>query len=388
MSVSKKTQDSFTPPSRDTLFGDIGVKEFLRDYWQKKPLLVRQAIPGFGDLLDPGALLRLACREDAESRLVRQRQGRWTVQYGPQSARALARLPERDWTVLVQGVNLMVPGADALMRAFDFIPYARLDDLMVSYAPDGGGVGPHFDSYDVFLIQGLGKRRWEIGAQQDKTLVEGAPLRILKDFRPEQTWDLEAGDMLYLPPQYAHNGVALGDCMTWSVGFRAYPARDIAAQFLNYLQDTLELEGVYSDPNLKPTRHPGKIPGRMVTRFAKMLRGIRWDKSDVADFIGAYLSEPKANVFFEPPRKPPSLKRFQALALERGVVLDTRSSLLYRKRVFHMNGEHVEVAAEHSQAIRELADKRRLKPAFGADASLLPLLYEWFCAGYLRLGDH
>lgn len=384
MPARKKTHASFMPPKLDTLLGGMTPGDFLRDYWQKRPLLVRQAIPGFGDLIDRDGLLELACRDDAESRLVRQSAGRWHVEHGPQDPDRLARLPKRNWTVLVQGVNLMVPEADALMRAFNFIPYARLDDLMVSFAPTGGGVGPHFDSYDVFLIQGLGKRRWEIGAQQDKTLVPGAPLRILMNFQPEESWDLEPGDMLYLPPQYAHNGVALSDCMTWSVGFRAYPASDIVARFLEHLQDTLAVEGVYADPHLKPTDHPGKIPGDMLKAFRDMLRSIAWSKRDVEHFVGAYLSEPKPNVFFDPPARPMTFKRFMAEASRRGLVLDIRSSLLYRRQAFYMNGERAEIDPAHISTLRSLADRRTLPAGFPADEPLLMLLYEWYAAGYLH----
>lgn len=383
MASRKKTAHSFSPPSLDTLLGGLSTADFLKHYWQKKPLLVRQAVPGFGDLIDRDGLLGLACREDAESRLVRQSRGRWQVEYGPQSPEVIERLPKRDWTVLVQGVNLLVPEADALMRAFSFIPYARLDDLMVSFAPTGGGVGPHFDSYDVFLIQGIGRRRWEIGAQQDKSLVPNAPLRILKNFQPEETWDLDPGDMLYLPPQYAHNGVAMSDCMTWSVGFRAYPAQDIAMQFLIYLQDNLELDGVYADPGIKPTRHPGKIPALMLKQFTAMLRAVRWDRKDIEHFIGAYLSEPKQSVYFDPPPRPPTFTRFASQAQQQGLQLDLRTSLLYRKKSFYMNGERVEVTPEHIPTLRRLADSRSLEPGFVADESLLLLLHEWLAAGYL-----
>ncbi len=212
-----------------------------------------------------------------------------------------------------------------------------------------------------------------------------APLRIPSHFQPEQTWDLDPGDMLYLPPQYAHNGVALTDCMTWSVGFRAYPARDIVSQFLNHLQDTLEVEGVYADPHLKPTEQPGKIPADMVRQFRKMLRAISWRKRDVEEFVGRYLSEPKSNVIFDPPLRPPSLRRFMTLAQQRGLILDRRSSLLYRKRIFYMNGEHAEVAPEHIATLRLLADKRALPSGSPCDENLLMLRYEWLCAGYMEL---
>ena len=386
MMARKKTPQQFSLPAVETLLGGLTPKAFLRDYWQKKPLLVRQAIPGFGPLIDKTGLLELACREDAESRLVRRIGERWQLDYGPLQAGQLNRLPKRNWSVLVQGVNMLVTEADQLLRAFDFIPHARLDDLMVSFAPAGGGVGPHFDSYDVFLIQGLGQRRWEIGAQQDRTLVDGAPLRILKNFEPELTWDLEPGDMLYLPPQYAHNGVALTDCMTWSVGFRAYPAQEVAMQFLIYLQDNLDIPGLYADPDLQPAKHPGKIPAEMVKQFKTMLSSIQWTGKDMENFIGGYLSEPKPAIYFDAPARPPVLRRFIQSASQRGLRLDAKSRLLYRKKVFYMNGEHVEVTPTHIDTLRYFADRRNLAGGFECDETLWLLFYEWFCSGFLHIG--
>jgi len=202
------------------MLGDIEPSEFLRDYWHKKPLLIRNAIPGFKGLLNPDELIELASLEDAQSRLVTFDKNRWSLENGPFEKRRFRKLPEY-WTILVQGVNHFLPEGAKLLGQFDFIPHARLDDLMVSFAPDGGGVGPHFDSYDVFLLQGMGCRRWQISAQQDSELIPDAPLRILARFEPEQEWILEPGDMLYLPPKYAHNGVAIGNSMTYSIGFRA-----------------------------------------------------------------------------------------------------------------------------------------------------------------------
>src|SRR4051812_23589815 len=197
------------------LLGDITPAQFLAEYWHKKPLLIRQAIPGFKPLLKFEALAALAAKDHVESRLITHFDGSWDMQNGP-----LSTFPSREqkqWTMLVQGANLYDAGADALLRQFRFIPDARLDDLMISYATDGGGVGPHFDSYDVFLLQAHGRRRWRIGAQKDLSLAEGMPLKILRDFRPEQEFVLEPGDMLYLPPHYAHDGAALGECMTCSI---------------------------------------------------------------------------------------------------------------------------------------------------------------------------
>src|SRR5881398_2508161 len=196
------------------LLGNITPAQFLRDYWHKKPLLIRQAIPNFKPLLKFEKLAELARQYHVESRLVTLADGRWDMQHGP-----LAELPpreQREWTMLVQGVNLVEPKADALLRQFRFVPDARLDDLMVSYASDGGGVGPHFDSYDVFLLQAQGRRRWGIGRQKDLALREGVPLKILARFSTTSTHTLGPGDMLYLPPKFAHDGVAIDEGSTYS----------------------------------------------------------------------------------------------------------------------------------------------------------------------------
>lgn len=367
-----------------TLLGGLSPERFLAEYWQKKPLLVRQAIPGFQGLLGKNELVELACRDDAESRLVRSNRGRWLLDHGPFEPEDLATLPKRGWSLLVQGVNHFLPEADRLLHSFSFAPLARLDDLMVSFAPDGGGVGPHFDSYDVFLIQGLGRRRWDIGAQTDLTLVEGAPLRILKHFQPEQSWVLEPGDMLYLPPKYAHNGIALGDCMTYSVGFRAPTTQEIASQFLVYLQDRLELEGRYADPKLKRPSHPAEIGADMLSQIEKMIAKIRWGRTDIADFAGRYLSEPKAHIFFEPPTRPLGVSAFRKQVEKCGLRLDSRSLLLFKGSSFFVNGESIRTSANAAKDLRKLADQRQLRPNPLNDESS-DILYEWYRLGYLHL---
>ncbi|NWG88097.1 MAG: cupin domain-containing protein, partial [Hydrogenophilaceae bacterium] len=369
-----------------SLLGGLSPGQFMAEYWQKKPLLVRQALPGFQGLLDKAGLLDLAGREDAESRLVLSQRKRWQLAHGPFEREELQRLPARGWSLLVQGVNHFLPEADRLLRSFNFVPYTRLDDLMVSFAPPGGGVGPHFDSYDVFLIQGLGRRRWEISAQDDLTLVEGAPLRILKHFQPEQSWELEPGDMLYLPPKYAHNGIALSDCMTYSVGFRAPSSQEIAGQFLGYLQDQLQLEGIYADPDLQPTRHPGRIGADLVARLTDMIQAIRWNQADIRDFAGRYLSEPKPYIFFEPPARPLSPTAFAKRIETRGARLDPKTLLLYQGRRCFINGEPYAAASSATQAaLRDLADRRELGPG-RCDTELIDCLYDWYRAGFVHPG--
>ncbi|MFZ5485378.1 MAG: JmjC domain-containing protein [Pseudomonadota bacterium] len=377
---------TFTVPSLATLLGGLTPQRFFREYWQKKPLLIRGAVPHLDQVLDRDGLFDLATREDAESRLVRPVRGNWQLRHGPFEAAQLARLPKRDWSLLVSGVNLLVPEGDALMNAFSFAPYARLDDLMVSFAPPGGGVGPHFDSYDVFLLQGLGRRRWEISGQDDLELVEDCPLRILKRFRVDQSWELDPGDLLYLPPKYAHNGVALTDCMTWSIGFRAPSAQEMAGEFLTYLQDNLSLEGRYADPDLSYSRHPGRIPPAMLKGLRDMIRALRWQDEDMNDFIGRYLSEPKPHVYFDPPARPLGPAAFAKRLAQRGLRLDARTRMLYQAKVFHINGERLEVDAGLAPALRLLADTRHL-PADDHEDSLTSLLHEWYACGYAHLGN-
>src|SRR5436190_12669774 len=202
------------------LLGGLSPQAFMRRHWQKRPLLIRQALPDVAAPLSRAELFALAAAEGVESRLIRQRGAGWTLRHGPFTRRQLPSLTQPGWTLLVQGVDLHVDAAHQLLSRFRFVPDARLDDLMVSFATDGGGVGPHFDSYDVFLLQVQGRRRWRIGRQKDLALREGAPLKILAAFEPEEEHVLEPGDMLYLPPLWAHDGEALGECQTYSIGFR------------------------------------------------------------------------------------------------------------------------------------------------------------------------
>jgi len=364
------------------MLGGLTAEQFLSEYWQKKPLLVRNALPGFTGLLTRDELLELSCRDDVESRFVSQAGG-WTIAHGPFSRAALRR-KAKPWTVLVQGLNMLLPQADELMRRFSFVPYARLDDLMVSYANDGGGVGPHFDSYDVFLLQGMGKRRWRIGNQTDQTLIEGLPIRILKDFRPVHDWVLEPGDLLYLPPEWAHDGIAVGECMTYSVGFRAAPAQDLAEQFLVFLQDRVHLRDRYRDPELKLQKHPAKIGDAMIDQVSEMLGRIRWNRDTVRDFLGSYLTEPKAHVFFDPPAKPLGEARFAAALEKRGVRLDARTQLLFADEKFYINGEPFSVSHGNRNLFRQLADERAL-PAGKFDEPARAQLLDWYRCGFVQL---
>ena len=367
------------------LLGDISPTHFLRDYWQKKPLLIREAIPGFEGLLSRDELIGLACGEEAQSRLVMQRNGKWDVRTGPFTTHAFSRLANRNWSLLVQDVNHFLPSARELLLQFKFIPYARLDDLMVSYAPDGGGVGPHFDSYDVFLLQGMGRRLWQISAQQDKSLDADAPLKILHNFRPEQEWILEPGDMLYLPPGYTHNGVAKDACMTYSIGFRTPSYEELATQFLVYLQDNIAIEGMYSDPHLRLQAHPSRISRSMLRQIGTALNKIKWSKDDVERFSGMYLTEPKPHVFFTPPLHPVSQREFDFCARESSLKLNLKSRMLCSGKNIFLNGDIYRAGTLAHKLSEQLADHFILQNVEEFDDETLTLLYQWYTYGYVEL---
>ena len=366
-----------------TLLGGISPAQFLRDYWHKRPLLIRNAVPGFTGLLSVDGMRQLASRDDVESRLIQGSGTHWQLDHGPFKKNDFKRLPKTDWTLLVQSLNHVLPEADALLARFNFIPHARLDDLMVSYAVPGGSVGPHFDSYDVFLLQGQGHRRWQISTQTDLTILDDAPLRILRRFNAEDEWRLGPGDMLYLPPHVAHYGIAEDACMTYSIGFRAPTTEELAQGFLMHLQDTIALEGRYADPDLRLQRHPGEISRAMLTQIETMIAKIKWSKRDIAEFAGCYLSEPKPNVFFDPPDAPLSRAAFNRQANKTGVALHPKSRLLFSGGHFFINGEAFTPAVDETAALQQLADQHRIAPPL--PATLRERFYDWYEAGWLEI---
>lgn len=369
-----------------TLLSGLSPTQFLRDYWHKRPLLIRNAIPGFAGLLSPAEMQILAGRENVESRLIRGSGLAWQLDHGPFRKADFKRLPKTDWTLLVQSLDHLMPEAAALLGRFDFIPHARLDDMMVSYAAPGGSVGPHFDSYDVFLLQGSGHRRWQIGAQTDLRLVDDAPLKILRQFKPEQEWLLGPGDMLYLPPHYAHHGVAEEACTTYSIGFRAPSAQELAHAFLVHLQDTLHLDGQYADPDLRVQQHPAEISRAMLKQIGAMIARIQWNASDIAQFAGRYLSDPKPNVFFDAPEQELNLSAFAKLANKHGVALDLKSRMLFIGSEFFINGEAFDASLEEADMLKTLADRRHLTAPVAK--ALIQRLHAWYQAGWIVIDEN
>lgn len=369
---------------RESLLGGLNAATFLRRHWQKQPLLVRGAWPGFGGILEFDDMLALACRDECEARLVLRRGNHWSVEHGPFSRKRLSRLPARDWTLLVQGLERVLPAARELLSHFDFIPYTRLDDLMVSYAPPGGGVGAHFDSYDVFLLQGPGQRRWRVGRQRDLALVEGAPLKILRNFAPDGECVLAPGDMLYLPPEYAHDGVALDHCFTYSIGFRAPSHGEIVSRFLAHLDDGLELDGRYSDPDLRAQDEPARIDTGMIRKIEAILSSITWSRQDVATFIGIYLTEPGSQVVFAPPVTALSRAAFTKAVRQASIELAGGTLMLHSGSNVFINGENYRADESSAGALRELADRRQLE-GLRVSKSVVEPLYQWYRDGYIRL---
>jgi 50S ribosomal protein L16 3-hydroxylase len=367
------------------LLGGATRERFLRRYWQRRPLLMRRAIAGFRGLLSTRELFALAARDDVESRLVLRERGRWSLAHGPFRRADFRALPKRNWTLLVQGVNLHRAAADALLRRFAFIPYARLDDLLISHAVPGGGVGPHVDSYDVFLLQGEGRRRWRIGRQAERALKPNLPLKILARFRPEADCVLDPGDMLYLPPEVAHDGVAIDTCSTYSIGFRAPSAQEIATSFLDWMRDRVVLDGQYGDPGRPPARNPARIERNLQVYAAATLRRLAWDEPTTARFLGSHLTEPKPSVAFAAPKRALGRTRFIRRATRRGVRLDGRTQLLYDERNLFINGAALAWPARGRVALQRIADQRRLA-AGEIDESAWPWLYRWYRDGFLHVG--
>lgn len=366
------------------LLGGLSPKTFMQRHWHKKPLVIRQAMPGFEPPVDRADLLELAAQEDVESRLIVQNapdaNPPWSLRQGPFSRRALPAFNKPGWTLLVQGVDLLDERVHALMNQFRFIPDARLDDVMISYATDGGGVGPHFDSYDVFLLQAKGQRRWRIGRQKDLSLQPDRPLKILADFKPEEEFVLNAGDMLYLPPRYAHDGIAVGECMTYSIGFRSPSRGELAGELLQRLaEDAMDTvgAGVYRDPKQAAVDASGEIPAALFDFARDALQDALKDPLVLQRALGEYLSEPKAHVSFETALEPADVSG--------SVRLDRRTRMLFDDHHVYINGEGFRAAGRDAGIMRQLANARCLSRAEVRRLSepARELLADWLDAGWL-----
>jgi 50S ribosomal protein L16 3-hydroxylase len=365
------------------LLGGLSPARFMRRHWQKKPLLVRQAWPDVQPPIGRSALFDLAGAEGVESRLLTRSDGSWRLRHGPFARRTLPPLKQPGWTLLVQGLDLHCQAAHEMLRPFRFVPEARLDDLMISYASDGGGVGPHLDSYDVFLLQVHGRRRWRIGPVADRSLLPGLPVRILANFQPTEEWLLEPGDMLYLPPLWGHDGIAEGECMTCSVGFRAATATTLTQELLHQLADDLEApdagarERIYRDAGQPATDMPGRLPVSLRQFAQAALQRALDDPRALDRALGVLMTEPKPQVWFDPGARLPAGS---------GVVLDRRSRMAYDDHHVFLNGEAFDASGRDARLMHRLADQRLLE---AADVDRLSpgaceLLADWADAGWVR----
>jgi 50S ribosomal protein L16 3-hydroxylase len=366
------------------LLGGLTPEQFMRRHWQKRPLLVRQAWPNVQPPATRQQLFALAARDDVESRLISQQPGdpgSWRLRRGPMPRRGLPPLKHPGWTLLVQGLDLHLRAAHEMLSRFRFVPDARLDDLMMSWASDGGGVGPHLDSYDVFLLQVQGRRRWRIGRVPDDRIVPGLPVRILEHFEPEQDWVLEPGDMLYLPPRWGHDGIAEGECMTCSIGFRVPGSQSLASELLSRLADDTGLrERLYRDPAQPATAHPGRVPEALQAFAHEALRARLAKPRLLEQHLGELLTEPKPQVWFDAAAAAPP---------GAAVVLDRRSRMMYDERQVFINGESFRAGGRDARLMARLADSRRLaaKQVERLSPAARELLDEWLRQGWLRVEE-
>lgn len=428
-----KTRARFQPPKAPAtlpldlpwpLLGNLSPQTFMQRYWHKCPLLVRQAIPAFAlsknagfPMLSPisdKALFGYACDGLSEARLVKAKP--WRLQHGPFRKKEIPASSARDWTLLIQGIEARHPAAAHVLSWFRFIPDARLDDLMISIAGIGGGVGPHVDSYDVFLIQMEGRRRWKISGQADLGLRPDLPLKILARFKPEQEWVLEPGDLLYLPPHIAHEGVALdAGCQTWSVGFRSPSYRELISEGLWRLAESLEsdpaLSAMYADPKQEASSDPARLPSQLEDEIRQRIQSLSFDQNPtLIDGIAAYLSEPKPHAIFTPPDPVLSPRAVRACLQKMALVPHPQTRLLIRGDTVFCNGDAVTEGQDPAtvKAWQTLAQQHFLtqgriqKTSKNKDLSrahsektdqgldLPPLtkynsLYEAYCVGWLSL---
>lgn len=369
-----------------SLLANLTPAQFMKRHWQKKPLLIRQAIPNMKPLIDRASLLDMVENEDVESRLIVRQGEKWTLKKGPLNRKSLPPLKRPDWTVLIQGVDLHNDAVHSLLQQFRFVPDARLDDLMISYATEGGGVGPHFDSYDVFLLQAQGQRKWRIGRQEKFELQEGVPLKILKTFKPEAEFLLNPGDMLYLPPGYAHDGIAVGECMTYSIGFKVPRSAELASELLMGLSEEVaekagsNLDVIYQDPTQTAAIQDASIPAALQQFAALSIAKALKDPQILNCLLGETLTEPKSNVWFDAPDQ----DALTAFTWPSDVYLDRRTKMLFDTKHIFVNGESFRAAGRDAKLLKKLANQKSLtfKETKGLSEDAAQLMQAWWEEGW------
>ena len=347
---------------KNHILGKISNDVFLKKYWQKKPLLIRDAIKNFKSPITEKDLFRIAQNENAISRLIEFKRGIWQVKYGPFKKLDLPKKINTPWTILVQNMNHHLPFAESFLNLFKFIPYARLDDLMVSFATKKGSVGPHFDSYDVFLFQAKGEREWKISEQKKFSLDKKSAIKIITNFKVKNTWVLKPGDLLYLPPNVGHWGVSQSDdCLTYSIGFRAPGIFEIQSKFLDFIQDNLitNKNDLYRDPNLNLQKNPAEINSNMIKKIQRIVNQLRWNTNSINNFIGQLLTEPIEGAVFET-SKSTTFEVFIKDLVKKPLKLNPKTRMLFIKNNFFINGELIEADKKSIMYLKQLANDREI----------------------------
>ena len=347
---------------KNHILGKISNDVFLKKYWQKKPLLIRDAIKNFKSPITEKDLFRIAQNENAISRLIEFKRGIWQVKYGPFKKLDLPKKINTPWTILVQNMNHHLPFAESFLNLFKFIPYARLDDLMVSFATKKGSVGPHFDSYDVFLFQAKGEREWKISEQKKFSLDKKSAIKIITNFKVKNTWVLKPGDLLYLPPNVGHWGVSQSnDCLTYSIGFRAPGTFEIQSKFLDFIQDNLitNKNDLYRDPNLNLQKNPAEINSNMIKKIQRIVNQLRWNTNSINNFIGQLLTEPIEGAVFQT-SKSMTVEVFIKDLVKKPLKLNPKTRMLFIKNNFYINGELIEADKKSIMYLKQLANDREI----------------------------
>ncbi len=380
---------------------NIDRDRFLQNYWQKKPLLMRGALEPDEFPLEPEELAGLACEPEFESRLVIEHgTAEWELRHGPLAESDFAALPATNWSLLVQDVDKFVPEVADLLDHFGFVPSWRIDDIMVSYATDQGGVGPHTDAYDVFLMQAHGRRRWRLSYREydDNDLVPDLDLRILSHFETDEDWVLEPGDVLYLPPGVAHWGTAEGDCMTYSLGFRAPDQQELAADWFQH-RVSLAGDSRLRDPKDLRGAHPGELTAGGVAAAAGLLSELPDEHSPhFKAWLGAYLTEPKPQFQIEPSEPPWSTAQLRDwLGAGKSLVRHPFARLCWSNdgpesiMLFH-NGESLTLPASITALVRQLTGTRHLDASqlvgLAAQAEAIDALLSLINLGILEPGEN
>lgn len=368
---------------------DTPVEQFMTEDWHIRPRLFRQAIPGFEAVCDLDTVFEMASDEDIESRLIQRTGDHWNLQHGP--FEDLPSLDEPGWTVLVQGVDHHLPEAFDLLQLFRFIPDARLDDIMLSMASNGGGVGPHYDSYDVFLLQMHGKRRWKIGPLTGSSLKKDAPLKILENFTPTEEFLLEPGDMLYLPPNYGHDGVAEGVCTTLSVGFRALTKAEVLSGIFHDFADRIQSDEtlkkqLFSDPGRGIQNKPATLPDDLLEFAISLMQEFKPEQTEIVESLGKMLTEPKPIVYYENNTKDMSIEEIRHTLKCRGIALNMKTRMLVSENKVFINGECVNPKNKDTfEFLSKLANSKQIEPK-EVNSAIVNEETDYFVIGFAKAG--